>query len=112
MADPLVNTFHSRDLDSRPSDREIAAVDEFLDSNLDVHIMKDHKEHRAPILGERAMCHQIASVYKNEAFTRSWFMGPQNAVILKAEEIQKAVWRTSESEQGQEKCGKIKGTGL
>jgi hypothetical protein len=44
-------TMISRDVDSRLSYREKAAVDEWLDSNKDFHIMRDHPYHNIPILG-------------------------------------------------------------
>lgn len=51
LADQNVEEFHSRDLDSRPSHREMAAVKEFESLDLMFHIMRDHKFHRVPILG-------------------------------------------------------------
>lgn len=50
MADDLVSEWHSRDLDSRPSARERAAVDEWLRSGRKYHAMRDHKFHRTPLL--------------------------------------------------------------
>ena len=41
----------SRDADSRLGFREKAAVDEWLSSNKDFHIMRDHPNHGVPILG-------------------------------------------------------------
>ena len=41
----------SRDTDSRLSFREKSAVDEWLESNKDFHIMRDHPYHRTEILG-------------------------------------------------------------
>jgi len=41
----------SRDVDSRLSYREKAAVDEWLSSDKDFHIMRDHPYHGIPILG-------------------------------------------------------------
>ena len=53
MVDPLVSEFHSRDLDSVPSPREVDAVKEWLHSkNKTFHIMRDHPLHGVPILGE------------------------------------------------------------
>ena len=49
--DPDVNIFLSRDCDSRISDREVTAVKEWLDSDKDFHIMRDHPYHTVPILG-------------------------------------------------------------
>lgn len=39
-----------RDCDSRISEREVAAVDEWLESDKDFHIMRDHPHHAVPIL--------------------------------------------------------------
>lgn len=49
-ADPDVNIFMSRDTDSRLSEREYYAVQEWLKSNKDFHIMRDHPYHTVPIL--------------------------------------------------------------
>lgn len=46
-----VDIFISRDCDSRLDDREFAAVREWLDSDKDFHIMRDHPYHTVPILG-------------------------------------------------------------
>lgn len=49
--DKNINIFMSRDTDSRISDREVAAVKEWLDSDKDFHILRDHIYHTVPILG-------------------------------------------------------------
>ena len=49
--DPDVDVFLSRDCDSRFSDREVAAINEWLVSDKDFHIMRDHPYHTVPILG-------------------------------------------------------------
>ena len=50
MIDPLVKEFHSRDLDSLPSEREVAAVEEFSNNqSFHFHIMRDHRQHIAPV---------------------------------------------------------------
>lgn len=49
--DPNVDIMISRDADSRLSNREKAAVDEWLSSNKDFHIMRDHPYHNTQILG-------------------------------------------------------------
>ncbi len=51
MADPTVAEWHSRDLDSRVSPREWAAVSEWKESNTSFHIMRDHTHHYYVILG-------------------------------------------------------------
>ena len=45
------DVFLSRDCDSRFSDREVTAIKEWLSSNKDFHIMRDHPYHGVPILG-------------------------------------------------------------
>mgnify|MGYP003435601509 CR=1 FL=1 len=50
-SDPEVDIFLSRDCDSRFSDREVSAITEWLDSDKDFHIMRDHPYHTVPILG-------------------------------------------------------------
>lgn len=49
--DEDVDIFLSRDCDSRISEREAAAVNEWLKSNKDFHIMRDHPYHTVSILG-------------------------------------------------------------
>ena len=51
MADPLVSEWHCRDLDSRPSQRELAAVSDWQLSGKTFHIMRDNKYHGASIVG-------------------------------------------------------------
>jgi len=50
-ADPGVEIMLSRDCDSRLNGREKAAVDAFLASEKQFHIMRDHPQHNRPILG-------------------------------------------------------------
>ena len=49
--DEEVDVFLSRDCDSRISEREVAAINEWLSSDKDFHIMRDHPYHQVPILG-------------------------------------------------------------
>jgi len=46
-----INTLIVRDCDSRFSDRELFTVNEWLSSESNLHIMRDHPSHNAPILG-------------------------------------------------------------
>ena len=56
----------SRDTDSRLSFREKSAVDEWLESNKDFHIMRDHPYHTTEILGGMWGCRNgILSNIKN-----------------------------------------------
>ena len=50
-ADETVDVAIFRDVDSRLSARERAAVDEWLAGDREVHLMRDHPWHEAPILG-------------------------------------------------------------
>ena len=50
-ADHLSDIVLSRDTDSRLNKREKAAVDEWLNSDKDFHIMRDHPYHATEILG-------------------------------------------------------------
>jgi len=50
-SDPNVDVVISRDTDSRLTQREKAAVDDWLSSDKDFHIMRDHPCHAAPIMG-------------------------------------------------------------
>ena len=49
--DENVGIFLSRDCDSRFSNREVFAIKEWLESDKDFHIMRDHPYHTVPILG-------------------------------------------------------------
>ena len=49
--DPQVEVMVSRDLDSRISAREVSAVEEWLESGLQVHAMRDHPAHNTAMLG-------------------------------------------------------------
>lgn len=51
VEDPEVDIFLSRDCDSRFSDREVSAINEWLSSDKDFHIMRDHPYHTTAILG-------------------------------------------------------------
>lgn len=50
MADPFIDIMISRDTDSRLSYREKHAVDEWLQSGLPLHIMRDHSWHNSAIM--------------------------------------------------------------
>ena len=52
LLDPLVDAVASRDLDSRLTGREAAAVTQWLEeSGLPFHVMRDHPMHGTEILG-------------------------------------------------------------
>ena len=50
LLDNDVNILLSRDCDSRISQREVDAVNEWISSDKDFHIMRDHPYHQVPIL--------------------------------------------------------------
>jgi hypothetical protein len=70
-SDPAVDVMISRDCDSRICERESAAVTEWLTSNKDFHLMRDHPYHRVPILGGMWGCrnHLLDNM---EALVRRW----------------------------------------
>ena len=49
--DPDVDIFLSRDCDSRITEREVNAINDWLSSDKDFHRMRDHPYHQVPILG-------------------------------------------------------------
>ena len=51
MADQYVVEWHSRDLDAVMLPREVAAVQEWKNSNFTFHVMRDHPHHSVEILG-------------------------------------------------------------
>ena len=51
LADPLVDIYMSRDIDSPILERETTVVHAWLDSQKTIHILRDHIEHTLPILG-------------------------------------------------------------
>jgi hypothetical protein len=82
--EPDVELFISRDLDSRFSDREIQSINEWIESDKIVHIMRDHPHHHYEILGgmwgmkkvnEFNMCDSILEYnLKNEYIVeKDWF---------------------------------------
>ena len=51
LKDETVDAFIVRDTDSRLNEREAAAVQEWMDSDFEFHIMRDNEQHRAYICG-------------------------------------------------------------
>jgi hypothetical protein len=49
--DPTVEYAMIRDLDSRPSIRELLAVNEWISSGMSFHAMRDHSAHVVPVMG-------------------------------------------------------------
>ena len=54
LLDPTVVRMMSRDTDSLVTDREVAAVKEWIESNTSFHIMRDNANHCAFILGGKS----------------------------------------------------------
>ncbi|TYK45175.1 hypothetical protein [Actinomadura decatromicini] len=50
LRDDYLDVIMFRDCDSRPDERERAAVEEWLGTGAEFHIMRDHPEHGMPIL--------------------------------------------------------------
>lgn len=51
MLDSSVSEFHARDLDSRFSVREVQSVKDWQGSGKSLHVMRDHPQHNAVIMG-------------------------------------------------------------
>jgi hypothetical protein len=66
-----VNILLSRDCDSRISEREVFAVNEWLKSDKDFHIMRDHPYHGVPILAGMWGCRNGILSNINE-FLEKW----------------------------------------
>ena len=49
LGDPTVSKFMARDADSRITHREQAAVQEWLESHMPFHAMRDHPSHYFPM---------------------------------------------------------------
>ena len=49
--EPDVDLLFSRDADSRINERDQFVISEFIKSNKMFHIVRDHYEHKFPILG-------------------------------------------------------------
>ena len=50
MLDPAVDMLMSRDADSEIISREVAAVNQWLDSDYTFHVMRDHPDHAITIM--------------------------------------------------------------
>lgn len=50
MLDPFVDVLLSRDLDALITDRELAALTQWFESDYTFHVMRDHHVHTAKIL--------------------------------------------------------------
>lgn len=59
------NTVLFRDCDSRISEREVVAVNEWLESDKEFHIMRDHPYHAVPILSGMWGCKNVSLDIKN-----------------------------------------------
>ena len=76
MADPLVDEWHSRDLDSRISEREVSAVVDWLATGKHFHVMRDRPNHRHVMEGccfgmkipENNIRIKYSSVFKKGSF--------------------------------------------
>ncbi len=73
LGDPTVSRALFRDIDSFILDREIAAVEEWLDSGLHFHVMRDNPRHRSPIQAGLWAAHNYADLdraqrLKNDIF--------------------------------------------
>lgn len=70
-SDPEVSVMISRDVDTQILPREIAAVDEWLQSGRCLHIMRDHPKHEMPIMGGMWGC-RTEKIRNMETLIRQW----------------------------------------
>lgn len=69
--DEQVDLFLCRDLDSRISSREVAAVAEWEEGGRPVHSMRDHPAHKVPLLGAAWGARLTQQNLRNK-WTKSW----------------------------------------
>ena len=74
-----VDLYVSRDLDSRLNERELAAVQEWLDSSKEFHFMRDHPQHNTEILGGVWGCKMTETV-RNQWKT-TWKKGFDDKIV-------------------------------
>lgn len=81
--DPEVDIFLSRDCDSRISEREVAAVNEWLNSDKDFHIMRDHPYHQSRIMGGMwGSRNQLMRRLELSEKIKDWLSKPKTDYIL------------------------------
>ena len=88
--DPQVELFLCRDLDSRISRREVAAVQEWIDSGKPIHSMRDHPAHTTPLLGA-AWGARTSQPNIRHKWARSWekILGDKLAYSARSEKVEK-----------------------
>jgi len=72
---PVIDYMIARDADSRYSAREQAAVDEWIESNADFHVMRDHPAHGVPMLGGMWGCRPARVAERFQAALLAWASG-------------------------------------
>jgi len=93
IGDPTVHIWASRDIDSHILTREVHAVQEFLNSSYQFHIMRDADFHRTPILaglwgGNNYMNIKKAKLIHKQLFDRK----PSSKKTYDQEVLKKFVW--------------------
>ena len=73
----------SRDLDGQFSEREQAAVQEWLQSNKAFHITRDHPAHKFPIPGGCWGCKLITNIARKK-WESIWNMGFDDKIMWKS----------------------------
>ena len=95
MLDPQVDVAFSRDLDSIVIQREMDAINEFLNSSKLVHVMRDNPVHNMPIMGgmwgikltpdiRSKLEHSFMDMFRSPIFYKSHKLkGPDQDIIRK-----------------------------
>lgn len=69
---PGVERYICRDVDSRPSEREVKAVEEWIKSGAQLHILRDHPFHNRFIFGGMWGWRKTTKDFKMESLIRDW----------------------------------------
>jgi len=70
MFDPMVDLWISRDLDSRITSREVSAVNDWIQTGMKFHVMRDSHNHSYPVMagmfGMRAISRHTQRIFQNK----------------------------------------------
>ena len=91
--DPDISHFMVRDLDSRPSMRELLAVNEWMGSDKKFHIIRDHSQHSVPIMGGTwAAKHGALGTRKIKTIFNTFLKNQKNNPMDDQQFLKKYIW--------------------
>eukprot|EP00094_Tigriopus_californicus_P010194 TCALIF_09833-PA protein Name:"Protein of unknown function" AED:0.10 eAED:0.10 QI:0/0.33/0.25/1/0.33/0.25/4/193/306 len=88
-----VDQCFSRDLDSRFSEREKTASNEWLQSNKSFHVIRDHPHHGVPMLGGMWACRFDLNPLVRKQWRQSWIKSKKDPILY--------VWRWAKNDSVQ-----------